>query len=135
MQKIPLKLAKPGFKLARAVQREDGITVVAEGVELTQPLIDRLASMNIERVVVHGSPVVLGDADGGTAYGKRLERLDHLFRAQTRDPWMMKVKAFLGRFFQLKAAAQAAELAALEAAQTDAGEDEANGGKTAAGKA
>lgn len=120
MQKIPLKLAEPGFKLARAVEREDGITVVAEGVELTQALIDRLASMDIERVVVKGSPVDLGEAGGGTAYDKRLERLDHLFRSQTRDQWMVKVKAFLGRYFELKAAARAAEQAAEEAAEAEA---------------
>lgn len=120
MQKIPLKLAKPGFILARAVERSDGIVVVAEGVELTQALLDRLASMDIERVVVKGTPVDLGESCGGTAYDQRLERLDRLFRNQTGDQWMMKVKAFLGRYFELKAAAQAVEQATDEAAEVDA---------------
>lgn len=129
MQKIPLKLAEPGFKLAKAVQREDGITVVAEGVELTEALLQRLESMDIERLVVKGNPVDLGEAGGGTAYDKRLERLDHLFRVYGSDQWMLKVKAFLGRYFELKAAAQAAELAAEEAANETADEagDEAVG--------
>lgn len=124
MQKIPLKLAQPGFTLAKAVKREDGITVVAEGVELTQALMDRLQSMDIDRVVVKGTPVDLGEGGGGTAYDKRLERLDHLFRAYGSDQWMHKVKAFLGRYFQLKAAAQAAELAAMEATEGENGEDD-----------
>ncbi|MBU1612158.1 MAG: hypothetical protein KKC99_09970, partial [Proteobacteria bacterium] len=80
MQKIPLKLAKPGMKLGRPVTRTNGITVVAEGVELTQVLIDRLSSMDIERIVVQGNPLNLGEAGGGTAYDVRLKRLNHLFR-------------------------------------------------------
>lgn len=116
MQKIPLKLAKPGMKLARAVSRQDGLTVVAEGVELTQALIDRLEGMDIDRVVVAGNPVDLGSSGGGTAYDERLARLDHLFRRYGEDQWMLKVKGFLGRYFQLKAAAQAAQEAAMEAA-------------------
>lgn len=128
MQKIPLKLAEPGFKLARAVERDDGITVVAEGVELTQVLIDRLGSMDIERVVVQGSPLDLGDAGGSTAYGVRLERLDHLFRGFDNNQWMQKVKAFMGGYFELKAAAQAAEDAAEDAAE-EAAENAAKAAK------
>ncbi len=123
MQKIPLKLALPGMKLARSVEREDGITVVAEGVELTQALIDRLGSMEVKRVVVKGQPVDIGEAGGGTAYDKCLERLDHLFRRHTSDQWMLKVKSFLGRYFELKAAAQAAEDAAEEAVESEAEAD------------
>ncbi|MGE4506412.1 MAG: hypothetical protein AB7D51_13775 [Desulfovibrionaceae bacterium] len=114
MQKIPLKLAKPGMKLARAVARKDGLTVVAEGVELTAALLSRLESMDIDRIVVQGEAVDLGSG-GGTAYDERLARLDHLFRAYSGDQWMLKVKAFLRRYFQLKAAAHAAALAAQEA--------------------
>ncbi len=123
MQRIPLKLALPGMKLARAVEREDGITVVGEGVELTQALIDRLGSMEIERVVVKGQPVNLAEVCGATAYDKRLERLDHLFRRHTSDQWMLKVKSFLSRYFELKAAAQAAENAAEEAVEAGAEAD------------
>ncbi|MDD4732794.1 MAG: hypothetical protein PHX58_12755 [Desulfovibrio sp.] len=116
MQKIPLKLAQPGMVLARAVSRENGITVVAEGVELTEPLITRLESMKIERLVVKGNPVRM-EGGGSTAFDVRVERLDHLFRAYRDDQWMRKVKAFLANYFRLKAAAQAAAQAAAEAAQ------------------
>jgi len=117
MQKIPLKLAQPGMVLARAVSRENGITVVAEGVELTDSLITRLESMKIERLVVKGSPVRM-EGGGSTAFDVRVERLDHLFRAYRDDQWMRKVKAFLANYFRLKAAAQtAAEAAELAEAE------------------
>lgn len=125
MQKIPLKLAKPGMKLGRPVTRTNGITVVAEGVELTQVLIDRLSSMDIERIVVQGNPLNLGEAGGGTAYDVRLKRLNHLFRGHGTNQWMMKVKAFLARYFELKAASKAAEDAALQAIEAEP--DEENG--------
>lgn len=115
MQKIPLKLAKPGMVLARSVTRENGITVVAEGLELTESLIQRLDGMKIERIVIKGNPLRL-DGGGTTAYDQRLERLDHLFRAYEKDQWMRKVKAFLANYFRLKAAAQAA----VEAAENEA---------------
>lgn len=109
MQKIPLNLAKPGMKLAKAVERQDGLTVVGASVELTEALIERMAKMDIQRVVVEGSPVDLSGAGAGTVFSERLARLDHLFRRQARDPWMGKVKAFLARYFEIKAAAQAAQ--------------------------
>ncbi|MGE4291307.1 MAG: hypothetical protein AB7E32_03755 [Desulfovibrio sp.] len=111
MQKIPLKLARPGMVLARPVVRENGITIVAEGFELTDSLIQRLEGMKIERIVVKGNAVSM-EGGGTTAFDERLGRLDHLFRAYEKDQWMRKVKAFLANYFRLKAAAQAATEAA-----------------------
>jgi hypothetical protein len=119
MQKIPLKLAKPGMILARSVTRENGITVVAEGFELTESLILRLEGMKVERVVVKGNPVRM-EGGGATAFDERLARLDHLFRAYEKDQWMRKVKAFLANYFRLKAAAQAAAEAAEQEARVAA---------------
>lgn len=106
MQKIPLNLATPGMKLAKPVTRENGMVVIAEGMELTDSLIARMENMNIDKIVVKGNPVDLGGEGGDTAFGKRLERLDHLFRRQD-SPWMQKVKEFFHKYFKLKAAQQA----------------------------
>ncbi|SKA94112.1 hypothetical protein SAMN02745704_02549 [Paucidesulfovibrio gracilis DSM 16080] len=111
MQKIPLELARSGMTLAQPVSRENGITIVGEGVELTDALIDRLQGMKISRVVVKGNPVQL-EGGGASAFDQRLSRLDHLFRGYADDQWMRKVKAFLTNYFRLKAAAQAAAEAA-----------------------
>ncbi|MEF2144406.1 MAG: hypothetical protein V3573_03085 [Desulfovibrionaceae bacterium] len=131
MQKIPLNLAKPGMVLARAVSRDNGITIVAEGVELSESLLKRLEGMGIERVVVKGSPVTM-DGGGSTAFDERLARLDHLFRAQEKDQWMRKVKAFLRNYFKLKAAAQAAAQT-VETVDSAQGENVAANGPQANG--
>lgn len=127
MQKIPLKLARSGMVLARPVIRENGITVVAEGFELTDSLILRLEGMKIERIVVKGNPVDMGGG-GSTAFDERLARLDHLFRSWEKDQWMRKVKAFLANYFRLKAAARAAaETAEREARLAPEDESEKEG--------
>ncbi|MEW5773945.1 MAG: hypothetical protein AB1916_10540 [Thermodesulfobacteriota bacterium] len=106
MQKIPLNLAQPDMTLAKAVLRENGMVLVAEGTALTQALLDRLAAMHVEHLVVEGNPVDLGGAAGGMGFAQRIERLDRLFRKHEADPWMQKVKAFTRTHFARKAAAQ-----------------------------
>lgn len=108
MQKIPLRLAQPEMTLAKAVLRDNGMVLVAEGTVLTQALLDRLANLNIESVIVDGNPVDLEGAAGSASYAQRIERLDHLFRKHQGDEWMQKVKAFARKHFTLKAAAQSA---------------------------
>ncbi len=120
MQKIPIDLARAGMVLAKPVARENGITVMAEGMELTQTLIDRLQGMSIERIVVQGHPVDMGGALGSTKFSERLERLPHLFRVYEKDKWMKMVLNRLQAYFRIKAAAQAAREKALsKAGQSD----------------
>ncbi|HMM38311.1 MAG TPA: hypothetical protein PKB11_06085 [Desulfovibrio sp.] len=111
MQKIPLTLAKPGMKLAKAVTRDNGMVVMGAGMELTETHIERLRGMEVDRITVEGNPVE--GADGvDTSAAKRLERLDHLFRRMSGDPWMDQVRGYLNEYFRLKAAEQAARAAA-----------------------
>ncbi len=114
MQKIPIDLAAPGMKLAKPVTKEGGMTIMAEGMELTDSLIARLANMKIDRITVQGNPVDLGGAGTGTVYSERLERLDTLFRRYAKDKWMMRVKGRMARYFQMRAAAQEAKRKAME---------------------
>lgn len=118
MQKIPVKLAAPGMKLAKAVVREDGITLVGEGVELSESLIARFEQSGISTISVKGNPVQLDGLPGSTDYGKRAERMDHLFRKHSDDNFMMTLKKVLTQYFRLKAAALAA--IAAEAAEAEA---------------
>lgn len=123
MQKIPVKLAAPGMKLAKAVTRENGMVVIAEGAELSETLISRLEQMNIERIMVQGSPLDLS-GDGSSSWDKKAQRLDHLFRRFKNDRWMTRVKGFFKEYFELKAAEQKAAEEAIklaeEAAQAEA---------------
>ncbi len=123
MQRIPLKLAKAGMKLAKPVEKDNGMVLMAEGTELTDSLLSRLDGMDIESVVVKGNPVDLDGASGeATSYDKRIERMDHLFRKHQADPYMMKLKQGLKQYFKLKAAAEAA--AAKAEAEADQALDE-----------
>ncbi len=114
MQKIPITLTAPGMKLAKPVTNEGGMTIVAEGIELTGNLISRLKSMKIDCVTVHGHPVDMGGKVAGTRFAERVKRLDHLFRRYDKDKWMVQVKKRIGQYFQIKAAAQEAQLKAME---------------------
>lgn len=119
MQKIPLDLAAPGMKLAKPVTKENGMTIMAEGMELTESLIDRLQSMAVDRITVQGHPVDMGGAGGGTKYDERVERLDVLFRRYGKDKWMMRVKERMAQYFRMKAAAQEARRKAVEATEAE----------------
>ncbi|WP_242012270.1 hypothetical protein [Pseudodesulfovibrio cashew] len=123
MQKIPIDLAAPGMKLAKPVTKEGGMTIMAEGMELTESLIARLENMKIDRITVQGHPVDMGGAGSGTVYAERLERLDHLFRRHAKDKWMMRVKNRMAQYFRIKAAAQEAKRKAMEALLSGEGDD------------
>ena len=127
MQKIPINLAAPGMKLAKPVTKEGGMTIMAEGMELTQSLITRLEAMKIDRITVQGHPVDMGGAGAGTRWGERLERLDVLFRKHQNDKWMMRVKERLAQYFQIKAAAQEAKAQAMKSVESDEAEDNGDG--------
>ncbi|WP_045221818.1 hypothetical protein [Desulfonatronum thioautotrophicum] len=103
MQKIPLKLAMPGMKLAKPILRDNGLVLVAEDTELSESLLERLERMDVATVTVQGNPVNLGGA-GANPYTERAKRLEYLFRKQFEDPWMNQLRTHLHDYFQLKAA-------------------------------
>jgi len=106
MQKIPLTLAQPGMKLAKAITKANGMAIVGSGVELTEALIDRLDGMGIDKIFIVGDAVSLSQNPS-----ERALRLDHLFRRLADDAYMVKVKAHLREYFTIKAAADAAAAA------------------------
>ena len=127
MQKIPIDLAQPGMKLGRAVTKENGMTIMAEGMELTESLISRLENMKVDRITVQGHPVDMGGAGSGTVYAERIKRLDHLFRSLEEDKWMMRVKQRMAQYFRIKAAAQEARAKAMEALDAEPEAEEEGG--------
>lgn len=54
MIKIPISKAKPGMKILKDIVNEAGMVVVPAGRELTDSLINKLLTMNIEFVYVEG---------------------------------------------------------------------------------
>lgn len=120
MQKIPLNLVQPGMVLAKPVARPDGMVVAAPGTELTESMLSRFEGMGIEQLVVEGNPVDMEGGGGDTAFDKRIERLDHLFRKHESDKWMNQIKRLIKHFFKMKAAQRAAAMAAAAKAKAEA---------------
>lgn len=117
MQRIPLSYAAPEMVLAKPVLRDDGMVLLAVGTELTSPLITRLQSMKVEHIIVEGNPV---DLEGTLSeFNRSPEDLDRLFRKLTDNDFMMKLKSFLGEYFQVR---QAASVPQTEAADDQNGE-------------
>ncbi len=99
MQKIPLKRAMPGMKLAKPVVNENGVVLIGAGIELTEGIINTLERKEIDRVVVEGSP--LGDT--GKAPEERIDELNTRFRNVSDDPVMMHIKELFVRRILRKA--------------------------------
>ncbi len=102
MQKIPLSYAKPGMVLAKAIKRKDGTVLIGQDTEVTETIINRLEKMDVNEIVVQGEPVELAEDSSGASFGKRLQRLDHLFRKYKSEEWMQQVKQFLAEYFQIR---------------------------------
>lgn len=104
MQNIPLTLARPGMKLAKAITKANGMPVIAAGVELTDAVLDKLRGMGVEKIHVIGDAVAASQNPS-----ERVQRLDRLFRRLEDDAFMRKIKLYLREYFTIRAAAEAAQ--------------------------
>ena len=55
MSRVLVAKLTPGMKLARPVLNESGFVMIGEEVELTDVLIEKIQSMGVDSVYVHGS--------------------------------------------------------------------------------
>ncbi|ABM28180.1 hypothetical protein [Nitratidesulfovibrio vulgaris] len=102
MQKLTLEQAAPGMRLARPVQRPDGVPLVGEGVELTDIMLERFATAGVAEIYVEGNPVPVDDGSG-VDFARIAGRLEHLFRKHGEDRFMATMHQFLMRRFSSKA--------------------------------
>jgi len=100
MQKIPLNLAKPGMRLAKAVLNEKGLVLCGEGVELNDALISRLSSLNINKITVDGHPVDTGAEE--KPLDEQLQDLEKRFEKVKSDPLMKMIKSIFEKQIRLK---------------------------------
>ncbi|OGW03119.1 MAG: hypothetical protein A2Z59_13580 [Nitrospinae bacterium RIFCSPLOWO2_02_39_17] len=100
MQKIPLNLAKPGMRLAKAVLNEKGLVLCGEGVELNDALISRLSNLNINKITVEGHPVDTGAEE--KPLDEQLQDLEKRFEKVKSDPLMKMIKSIFEKQIRLK---------------------------------
>jgi len=100
MQKIPLNLAKPGMRLAKAVLNEKGLVLCGEGVELNDALISRLSNLNINKITVEGHPVDTGAEE--KPLEDQIQDLEKRFEKVKSDPLMKMIKSIFEKQIRLK---------------------------------
>ncbi|MBI5633511.1 MAG: hypothetical protein HZA15_08555 [Nitrospirae bacterium] len=92
MQNIPISLAAAGMVLAKEIKTDDNPAsppICGKGVTLTASLINRLAGMGVQSVVVEGHPVRL---EGEKTLAETLEILDKRFAKVSGDQLMQRLR-------------------------------------------
>jgi len=90
MQRIPIKLATAGMKLAKPVRNKRGMILCGSNVELTEEMIARLSHMGVERITVEGHPVDTGVEEKSPA--QQIDEVSARFRHVEKDPLMRKIR-------------------------------------------
>jgi len=90
MQKIPLKRATPGMRLAKPVVNNRGMTLCGAGTKLTEDTIDRLVRMDVKQITVEGHPIDTGKEEKSP--DQMLHELEGRFKGVKEDPLMKKIK-------------------------------------------
>ena len=101
MQKIPLKRAKPGMKLAKPVVNDRGMTLCGAGTALSEDIIDRLVRMEVKRITVEGHPIDTGKQE--KSLEQMLKELDGRFKKVGADPLMKKIKNMISAVLEEQA--------------------------------
>ena len=93
MQRIPLKLASPGMKLAKPVTNRRGMPLCGAGTELTEAILARLSDVGVEQITVEGHPVDTGQNE--KAVTQQIDELHARFKQVASDALLMKIKNIL----------------------------------------
>ncbi len=96
MQRIPLKLAKPGMITARDVTDDDGKILCGVGLELTGEFIERLGRMGVSSVTVEGHPVRM---PGEKSLKEKIRDLEHRFSKVRGDPVLRALMKLIAEYW------------------------------------
>jgi hypothetical protein len=86
MSRISPKDLEPGMKTARAVENKSGLVMIGENTELTASLIEKIRSMDIPSVYVHGAAKALQPKE------EILSGIDSRFKNVEAEPYMGVIK-------------------------------------------
>ena len=82
MQLMPISMCQPGMRLGRNIYSEDGTVLLAENVELTRRLLDKLYEYGIDYLYIRDSRT-----DDIQIHQVR-QLADLVTRGKTRPAWM-----------------------------------------------
>lgn len=86
MSRVPVSKLVPGATLLRPVVNRNGLVLIAEGTELTETLINKIRSMDVDSVYVRGSKKLLPPCE------EMLKGLDKRFSKVESEPFMSVIK-------------------------------------------
>lgn len=89
MQRIPIKLAAPGMKLAKEAATPEGQVLCGAGLELSGELLARLRKQGVVVLTVEGRPVLL---PGEKKLSERIKDLEQRFRPVLKNPVLKALK-------------------------------------------
>jgi hypothetical protein len=92
MQRLTLEQLKPSFVLAKPAVDAKGRTLIAEGTQLTDQMIDQLRRREVTSVAVVGAPVVVEGANAPMTIEERAAHLDRAFAPHCGDLFMMRMR-------------------------------------------
>ncbi len=95
MQRVPLDMLKPGMVCAKAVVNDKGMTLCAEGTELSAAMIERLKRMCVSSLVVKGAPIDTGIPPKSKE--ELLAEMQARFASVTGDAVMDRLKDAIGK--------------------------------------
>lgn len=96
MQRIPIKLAAAGMKLAKEAATPEGQVLCGAGTDLTEELISRLAKQGVLVLTVEGHPVRL---PGEKPLSQRLKELAERFEPVKDDPVLKALKNLIAEYW------------------------------------
>jgi hypothetical protein len=84
----------PGMKLAKPLVNRSGLVMIGEETELTSSLIDKIRTLDVESIHVHGAVSALPPRD------EVLAELDRRFRKVESQPFMAGIKAAISEHIE-----------------------------------
>lgn len=82
MSKVSIDKLEPGMKLAKPVVNGNGMVLIGENTELTDDLISRIKSMDVDGVYIHGM------SKPSVPMEVMLAELDERFKIAQNEPHM-----------------------------------------------
>ncbi|WP_256756687.1 HD-GYP domain-containing protein [Cohnella sp. WQ 127256] len=89
MRMMPIALSRPGMKLAKKIYSDDGIVLLAEGVELTSSLIRRLSECGISFIYIQDAKtegIVVPELLSDETHQRSIKEIRTTFREFVNQP-------------------------------------------------